>query len=218
MCLSSYAQVERMLKKNCFYYLLLFYWPIVFSSCENTEVNDARSYIQYIENEKNGLLQKKNSGNYVFYLQYKPTLYMVLMDNENLPVDRFRFLSEEKAYGRLQYYTLRVKANDDIEGNDPFMHSLKSEKQYDSLLYYFETDMKRDIRLIVGNDTSFATSIEYGEKSGSDECKSFVISFPASPDVHTNRTFVFHDRLLKTGMIRFTIKSASLSNIPVLKL
>lgn len=78
--------------------------------------------------------------------------------------------------------------------------------------------MKNDIRLVIGDNSYMATSIHYERENGQGEYNSFLISFPASIRNTINRTFVFNDRLLKTGIVRFTIEATALSGIPELKL
>ena len=161
---------------------------------------------------------KKESGNYLFSLQYQPVAYMVLMDNEHLPVDREGFTREEREYGKFEYFTLRIKKNDDADKSDPLTYNFDSEEQYDSLLHYFETDMKKDFRLITGDDSCIASSIRYARENERGEFNNFLISFPAADHSNVNRTFVFNDRLLHTGMIRFTLQATTLSKVPELKL
>lgn len=205
-----------MKKYKCFH-LLLFCCFIWFVSCKHAKVLDAFDYIRFVENEKNGLLIKKEVGNYLFRLQYKPVPYMVLTDNEHLPINQEQFLAEEREYSKFQYFTLRITMNNDPE-NSVFMYDVGSEEQYNNLLHYFETDMKNDIRLIVGDHSYPATTIHYVRENDRGEFNNFLVAFPAIVHSEVNRTFVFNDRLLKNGVIQFTVESQALSNIPELKL
>lgn len=208
--------MEFMKKFNCSY--LLIFCVTLFASCRNADIHNRLEYIRFVENEKNGLLLKEKTGNYLFCLQYKPVPYMILTDNENIPMDPDKFLLEEKEYNQLQYFTLRIARNNDAEKSDVFAYNASSSEQYDSLLHYFETDMKNDIRLIAGDHSYIATSILYERENDRGEFNNFLISFPAIVRSEVNRTFVFNDRLLDSGIIRFTLEAKALSRVPELKL
>lgn len=175
-------------------------------------------YFRYVEDGENGLFKKKNSGGYTFSLQYKPTAYMVLSDNEHLPINKENFSSEEKEYGKFQFYTFRIQVTADTQNFDMLTHNLSSEDQYNNRLHYFETGMQQDIKLICGHDTANANFFLYEKEGDPGTCSSFLISFPAPPDANEDRTFVFDDRILKTGKITFTINGSAIVNTPALNL
>ena len=203
---------------NNYSFLLIFCSFLFFEACKNEEINDPMEYFSYVEDEKNGLFLKKEIKDLTFTLQYKPSAYMILSDNENLPIDEKSFSNEEKEYDKFQYYTLHIKVTSDTMGNDILHYKLTSEEAYTQRLHYFETTMQQDVKLICGDDTLSPASFLFKKETAPGICCSFLISFPTTAYRDMDRTFIYDNHALNTGKVIFTIDGEAIANTPLLNL
>lgn len=127
-------------------------------------------------------------------------------------------INDPMEYFRFSFTHSVIQVTADTQNVDMLTHNLSSEDQYNNRLHYFETGMQHDIKLICGHDTAKANFFLYEKEGDPESCSSFLISFPAPPDENEDRTFVFDDRILKTGKLTFTITGSAIVNTPALNL
>lgn len=191
---------------------------IFMMGCKSMSTDDPTTYFRHIFDKKNGLFQEKTVGNYTFSLQYKPSTYMVLADNENFPLTQESLVEQEKEYETLQYYTFRIKVASDTQHLDIITYNLSSEQEYNERIHYLETEMQQDIYLVCDKDTSKATSFIYDKSSDLNDYSSFLITFPPPSNPYADRKFVFIDKKFNSSIILFTIEASAISNAPTFKL
>ena len=184
------------------------------TACGTTTTNDPATYFRFVIDNKNGLFKEKTIGNYTFSLQYKPATYMVLVDNENFPLNTESFIQQEKEYRTKEYYTFRIKIASDTQHLDIVTYDLNSEQEYNDRIHYLETDMQKDIFLVCGRDTSKVSSFIYDKSSDLNDFTSFLITFPCPKNEESDRKFIFYDKKFKSGIIEFTIEAAAIANAP----
>ena len=200
-------------------FLLLFFAIIrLLSGCDNKSIHDPVTYFRFVLNKRNGLFQEQTVGNYTFSLQYKSSTYMVLTDNENFPLNPESFVQQENEYSKNQYYTFRIKIAPDTENLDILTYNLNSEQEYNDRIHYLEKGMRNDIYLVCGKDTSKASSFIYDKSSDLNNCSSFLITFPISQNMDSDRKFVFCDKKFQSGIILFTITGETIKNTPPFRL
>lgn len=187
-------------------------------SCKNGSINDPTTYFRYVIDKKNGLFQEKTVGNYTFSLQYKPPTYMVLTDNENVPLNIEGFVQQEKEYETNQYYTLRIRVASDTEHLDIITYHLNSEQEYNERVQYLEAEIQKNIFLVCGKDTSKVSVFVYDKSSDLNDYSNFLLTFPVPANIDMDRTFVFYDKKFKSGIITFKIEAAAIANTPEFKL
>lgn len=200
------------IKFKSFPALILYVIFTLSTSCKNDTTNDPVAYFHYVIDKKNGLFQEKIAGNYAYSIQYKPSTYMALTDNENFPLSSESLVQQESEYEARQYYTFRIKVASDTEHLDILTYNLSSEKEYNDRVRYIETEIQNDICLVCDNDTSIVSSFLYEKSSDLNDYTSFLISFPSTSNNEADRKFIFRDKKFKSGVIIFTIKASDIAN------
>lgn len=185
-------------------------------SCTKTKL-DPTGYAQWVENEENGLKVQRKTGNFEFELQYKPADYMVLMEQKKKVTAR-SLEQRKRELGAMQHYTLKIKALD--QTRDILRSGITDERQYYERLEYFMSYMQDDISLVEGTDTLPCLLFHFERNYGLAPYSSMVLAFESDtikkqqvPD----RTFVYNDPVLGTGVVELSIKGRSIANCPALK-
>lgn len=208
------SRLKNAFKIKSFLVLILYIIFMLQIACGTTATNDPAIYFRFLLDQKNGLFQEKTVGDYTYSLQYKPSAYMVLTDNESFPMNTENFIQQEKEYETKQYYTFRIKVASDTQHLDIVTYNLNSEQEYNDRVHYLDNDMQKDIFLVCGKDTSTVSSFIYDKSTDLNDYTSFLISFPCSQNIESNRQFIFYDKKFKSGIIIFTIEAAAIANTP----
>jgi len=149
---------------------------------------DDQSYIQWVRSYDNGLHVRKESGGFLFDVQYLPKEYRWLQDKSNALTD-----------DGLEYYTLTISPRD--EGQDLLMAIAQDEIQYQRLVYYLSYGFQQDLVL----ETE---GVRY-------PCVLYHFERPA--DMKNSRTFMLGFEKAETAseQVRLIIESEVLSSLPV---
>jgi hypothetical protein len=172
-------------------------------------------YVQWVEDEQNGLKAAKTIGDYTFELQYKPDEYVVLRENSVAMPSAQEMRSETASIADMQYFTFRISSD---SGNDLLNDEPESASEYSSRLVYFSSLMQQDISLVENGDTLPCMLFHFERTFGVDTRSTFLLGFPKSKDMSTEKTFIYDDQELRTGTIILNIAGESIQNIPSLKL
>ncbi len=197
-----------------FFYIVLLALPI--GAC-NRDTLSPLQFVQWVDSEKNGLLVKKEIGDYEFSLQYRPEEYIVLMEEKNEQISREKINMRKKRLEGLEYYTLRIGSK---RNTDVLKTGVGSEQGYYDRLGYFIADMENDISLIEGNDTLACSLYHFERNYGMTPRCTFLLGFEKSKEKKngsSDRTLLFADRALGTGPVYLKIKQSDITNIPELK-
>ncbi|MCD6068931.1 MAG: hypothetical protein K0S33_3757 [Bacteroidetes bacterium] len=171
--------------------------------------------VEWVEDPGNHMRQEKKIGEVVYTLQYKPAAYMVCKEyGTDLNVDSAN--AGIASLQDMQYYNLRIK----IEGfNDEFLKfNIPSTASYEERVSYFSFDMQRDLKLVEGNDTIPCALFHYERSYNLTPYGNFTIAFPATDKGTKKRTFIYKDRYLGTGAVKFLFTPSDLNHVPTLSL
>lgn len=175
------------------------------------------AYINWVEDEQNGLVVSKTIGRYSFTVQYKPSPYVVLQDEKRSDFSEKQFDSLVTAISDMDYYTLKIGA----EGNkDLTRFGLNNDQEYYARQEYLSTQLQQDIRLIDGSDTLNCLLYHYERTYGIDPQASIVLAFEnkTAGKAVGNKTIVIDDRHFGTGPVMLTISAQALGVVPQLTL
>lgn len=173
-----------------------------------------QEYALYIENPDNGLCVKKQIDKFEFTLQYKPVEYIALIETKDVHITTATLNQKKEELGKMQYFTLKVKANN----ADEFLKSgIATEEEYFQRLEYFMSMAQDDISLIDGKDTLACALYHYERNYGIAPVNNIVLAFPSSIQTNTTKTFVYDDKVLGTGKLQIEINSTHINKIPQLK-
>jgi hypothetical protein len=190
-----------------------FSWIIVvlfFVACGKKSLSP-KYYVDWVENENNGLSLSKEFNDVDFQILYKPINYIVAKEYLNGNLKKENISKRLLELGNMQYFTLRIKSK---SSNELLNANISNENEYYQRLEYFMGPMQDDIKLIENNDT-IPCAIHHFERSyGLAPYNNFVIAFASSKINNSDKYFVFEDKILGTGTVTFKIKQQDINNIP----
>lgn len=187
---------------------------ISITGCGKPEV-DYKTYVQWIENENNGLYVQKNVGEYEFSALYKPLDYVVAKELVNGALNKSRVMARKKELGSMQYLNLKIRSTHD---NELLKAGIRSENEYYQRLEYFMSYMQSDIYMIDGKDTLDCLLFHYERNFGLAPYNTFVLGFNMPSEITAttpyDKTLVYDDKVLGTGKIMLKIDKNELENMP----
>lgn len=196
---------------NIILLLVLFF----FGSCVKHALTPVE-YMQYIENEKNGLRVKKTVSEFEFVLQYKPIEYVMLMETKDPNTNTVTAGKYKNELTGFQYYTLKIRST---ANNELLAAGISDEREYYQRLEYFMSAMQDDISLVEGKDTLPCTLFHYERVYGVGPYTTFVLGFPDDPKGEIkDKQFIYDDHVLGTGRIEEIINATNIKAIPKLLL
>ncbi|MEL6639006.1 MAG: hypothetical protein AAFW73_14645 [Bacteroidota bacterium] len=183
-------------------------------ACTRSEILLPRTYVEWVENPRNGLRVEKTIAPLRFDIQYQPVEYLVAQEErrETLPAD---LLTDRRAeYGdELDYYRCRIAPA--AGRQNVLMQSARDEAEYYELIDYFSYAAKEDFYLLHGADTARCVLYQ------------FVRNYELAPHLELalaferkgkgDRTFVFDDQLLRVGVVKAEIEQQKINQLPQLK-
>src|SRR5688572_28263835 len=176
---------------------------LLIRQCSVTEPLPAKDFISWVESEDNGLLVKKEIGDYRFLLQYKPHEYLVMQNEDKLEFSDSEMRTLKNEIKDMQYYTFRMEAIG--TNNDVLKHNIIENDEYYARLEYFAMKMQNDVCLVEKGDTLDCLLFHYERAYGIDPRSTFVLGFPVS-SAHSDKTFVYNDKTLGCGPVKMTIR------------
>lgn len=203
--------IREMLKPSN--YIKIFLLLFVFS-CATEKISDPLAYIKLFDEAGKGLMEEKNIGDLNFSLLYKPQAYMALKENREFAANTEKVKELIHNYDGFQYYTLRVKVNNQSLGKDVLSYNAAGAADYQERVKYFAFDMQKDIKLVSGGDTLPCVLFHFERNFGITDFSNFLLSFPQSKNVNEDRVFVYEDKVLGTGLVKLTVKAEDINQLP----
>ncbi|MDP2384968.1 MAG: hypothetical protein Q8M29_01235 [Bacteroidota bacterium] len=172
----------------------------------------------WVEDPNNNLRQEKKLGELTFTIQYKPSQYIICKEYDGFDKMTADTLAKEsEQLDDMQYFNIRVK----IDGfNDEFLkYNLAPSQSYEDRVKYFSFEMQRDLKLVDGTDTLDCALFHFERTFNVAPYGNFMAAFPR-PDKNkiTTKTFVYNDKYLGSGSVKFLFKATDLKEIPKLSL
>lgn len=195
----------------------LLFMPVLFLSCAThiqKELN-ASEMVEWFQKDKINFLHEKNVGSYAFKLQFVPAEIKILSE-----VDNPSQISET-------YYNKRIKEVQDnifcyfeIIPLDNTRTMLETEADnptdYGERLNYFVSYAQKDIYLVQGKDTLKCLNYHFENTYGVKKSNTMALLFQKK-DSKEDIEFVFDDKVLNTGPIKFTQNSFTTIPTPAIK-
>lgn len=162
-----------------------------------------KDYVQYVQDEANGLHQMTMIKPFVFDLQLEPHTYL-LMKEYGLDV-RFSTLSGELAKMKNQvFFRLNISADSISKEKDIFKLAASNKQEYDELYQYFSFSFDKDIYIAMPDGAKISASFVHFEQGYSiSGQKTFTICFEL-PELKDTFTLVIHPQPLQTGILKFS--------------
>ncbi|MGE3823811.1 MAG: hypothetical protein AB7G44_06270 [Bacteroidia bacterium] len=191
---------------------------VVFYSCSAVNKVSPVDYVKWVEDENNGLKRTKEIGDYIFELQYQPLEYMALREVKDINnVTSAEMDSVKNQLSGLDYYKLKIKSVNDA--SNPLSTGLGSNDKYYYRLEYFANEVKNDLSLVNGNDTILCALHHFEYNHNIVPYHTILIGFENNAEQKIeSRTFIYNDKILGTGAVKFIFDKNDLENIPGLSL
>lgn len=178
-------------------------------------------YVNWIEDESNGVTVRKEIGDYFFAIQYKPLDYLAVKNLRKVAVTEEEISKEKEELKDLQYYTLQIGLNKG--GADVLKANLSEGIEYSQRIEYLSFQMQQDLSLVEGGDTLACLLHHFERTYGISPYVNIVLAFERKkeeqipPVEDEDKTLVFNDQIFDLGRVKLTISGDNLKNIPQLK-
>ena len=184
---------------------------LLFTSCEKDTL-PAAGYVQWVENEDNGLRISKQMGDYKLTVQYKPLDYVVLMEEKTEKLAALLLKQRTAQLDQMQYFSLRLQSA--IPGANVSDLAL-IDNDHASVINYFTFGMQENIYLVEGKDTLSCKLFQFERTYDLAPYVDFVLAFDQPADKQpSDKVFVFNDTKLGIGPVRFQVSNNTISAIP----
>lgn len=179
---------------------------------------DPVAYVNWMEEEQNGLKQSKSMDAIDFEVQLKTKEYVLLKEvNIDPRTHRDDFEKEKKTVGDMQYFTLKIKTP---EGVDPLKYKLGDKNEYFARIKYYSFDIQDDISLVDGRDTLWCALMHFERTFGVAPEITCLLGFPPSKQGETevrDKTIIYYDRVFNSGNLFFGFSKQDILQVPKLK-
>jgi hypothetical protein len=182
---------------------------ILFLSCGERELTPLE-YVKWVENPENGLVVKKQMGNYNFLLQYQPIAYNVLNELQKEEVEAAVLQKEIESKEGLQYLTIKMST---IQKKPIF----SGKNLTDSIRSYLNYQIKKDFYLLEGGDTLPCQLFHYENTNGMTPYDAFVLGFKPSQTKLNDKKFLFKANIIDVEQVEMEIKNSAIQSIPKVK-
>lgn len=172
------------------------------------------AYLQWVENEANGLRQTRTIGDIKVSLQYKPVDYIVAAEQKTSVLDKpvkTRRNELEGAY----YFSLRYALSNG-KVKDIMRYDLADEAEYQDRMNYFSFGLQNDIFLVAGKDTLPCVLYNNTRSYGLSPFMDAVIAFPRTHKENDDLQLVVNDHVFGSGPLKFTISKSDIESTPTI--
>ncbi|SRX52232.1 hypothetical protein [Aequorivita sp. CIP111184] len=200
-----------MFEKKIFFSIMTLF---LLCSCKQKEFNDIDEMITYLKMPINGYFQSKNINGIHFELMYQPTDILVYRELDSAYSKSLINLVREK-YAKNLYFNLSISK----EGGELLNKVPQNTDDFGALLTQLSFQMDKRIHLYNNKkDTIELADYVYPRMYGMSKTTSILFVFPKNDEFLNSEylNFTIEDIGLKTGEIKFKIKSNDIKNEPKL--
>jgi hypothetical protein len=197
--------------RSSFLFLLIVVGTLVLSmtACKNSLSKEA--YIQWMKDEKNGLLKKKEIGDLVFEVQYKSP-EMTLIGEMN----RKDWQGDSKVNSNMQFFDLKIKHKG---GQDFIKTNSADQTEYYNRLYYFSFGFQNDIKMIEKEKEYNCELFHFERSYGLTAAKTFVLGFELPKgNERSDQVLTIDANTLGAGIVKIKFNKEDIENIPTVVL
>lgn len=197
----------KVVLSRLFVILILFSFLV---SCKKATLSHV-DYINWVENEDNGLNVGKEFKDINYQILYKPVSYIVAKELVNGGIKNNEVATRIKELGDMQYATLRIKV---ANSNEVMGANIKSQNEYYERLEYFMNNIQNDLVLIEDKDTLPCLLAHFERSYGLSPYNNFVLAFGKSINKKADKLIVFDDNIFGTGRVILKIENKDIEDEP----
>ncbi len=180
---------------------LLWLVPVVLLSCSGSL--DRQEYMSWVRDYKNGLHVQKQSGEFLFDLQYQPPEYLLLQRNPQLTQNGYAAAVKETE--GLQYYILTASLAD--KSQDITTYGAQNEAEAQRKQYYFSYLFQDDITLEDNGKTMPCVLYHFERSVDLKKGRTFVLAFEATAAPSPETTVVITSEAFGSLPIKIKVKT-----------
>lgn len=174
--------------------ILLFVFLCICVACQKKI--DAKDYFQWMTNNENGLHQNVVAGNYIYDIQYKPSITDSMLKTKVAIVVDLAQLQDSSQ----QYY---IKISPKKQGKTLITDTLTGQT-FAQRINYFNYQFAKDISLVQDGKKYLPVFYHAEQVSESSGSSSFIVVFDAIVSQTSNRYLEIHSPLLLKDTLRIT--------------
>ncbi len=168
-------------------------------------------YVEWIENEANGLRIKQQDFPYSYELQYQPLEYLAVRQARKLEITVSEIKEEEQKRGDLLYFTFKMR---NTQGRGILSDK---ELQIENKDSYLLSGLQKDLMLVTGQDTSNCVMLHFESANNLIPYDQCVVAFEALANDKEDIVFLFRTDKYRKGWVKMIIKREDIKKIPPLK-
>lgn len=202
------------------YSLFLIIFLIILVSCNKKELKPLK-YVQWVDNEKNGLSIEKEYDELTFNIQYQPLEYVILRQSKNPNINKEQYDEIKSEVEGLLYFNFIIEM---IEGQkSPLYHNITSPVEYQNRVSYLSFQVPNDLKLVIAKDT-LPCVLHHFERTYDIMPKiTLILGFEKPSDftednLKRDMIFIYDDKIFGVGKTQIKIDNKKLRRIPKLKI
>lgn len=170
-------------------------------------------YIAYVEDTAKGLRHIVRAGSCEFVFQYRPSNYMLLMENK-LNFGDQALKKRKENLDKSIWFSITLKIKD--KNVSPLRYNLASKQEYEDRINYYLNMAVKDIALIHdGKDTLRPAGYVFENNYNLIPQETILVGFDKpSAGKLKNLQLVFYDAIFKNGIVKAKYTDEDLNKIP----
>lgn len=186
---------------------------VILFSCSTSDSLDGKSYLSFIKNPENGLINKKEFKGIIYEAQFKPYEYIVLNEQKKYNLSKEIVEDRKKKLEGMVYYNLRISSTNQT---DILAKNITEKQSYVQRINYLSYDFQSAIQLQTDKETINCGLYHFVHQQGITPYVDMVIGFPIKSEPIT-QTLIIDDQVFGNGTIKFHIDKKNIEEIPHLK-
>ncbi len=194
----------------------LFLLVFLFISCtESDKILSEKEFIEWVEDEDNGLTMVKEFDDFIFTLQYRPAEYIVAKECISKDCSPEEIQTRKSELEELYHFNLKITAKDTKE--EMLKKNISSPEEYFGRIEYFTSHAENDLKLYTSTDTIDCGLYHFERSYNMAPFSNMVVGFERDSIAIEDLTFSFDERVLGIGKINFKIEQETLKKLPSIK-
>lgn len=186
------------------------------AGCQMEQSLGAQEFVEFVVDEDNGLRKEKEINGIRYAVQYQPQEFLQAQKS----INKASYTSPDQGQGEeeaLQYFLMRIEA---LNGaSDPIKVGTKGLNEYYERVEYLSFQVANDLKVVEGNDTLACRLAHLERTYNLSPYINLVLAFDKSQNTqgtHTEKIFVYNDRIFNAGQLLFRFDSRAIKNLPKL--
>lgn len=187
---------------------------LVMTAC-NSGALSGKDYVNYIENEKNGLKHSKQINELSYQLQYCPAEYLLIKEYKTFDVSQKLLDAKINTKDSMLNFQLRIQ---NTAGNGDVLNTgSPSKEDYYNRIEFLSYGFEESIALINSKDTIYPAIYHFERTYGVAPYADILFAFNASKFMTEDVSVIINDRVFNNGLLKFTLTNTDRTKLPKLK-